>query len=93
MFYKDCPFVVDCEWSEWHYGQCSKSCGIDTQFLQRGVQVRAQNGGKPCVGESTRTENCNYHACPAFLPGIEIYKIKLRIFLQFRKSCNSRKSR
>ena len=61
-----------------YYRQCSISCGIGTQFLQRGVQVRAQNGGKPCVGESTRTENCNYHACPALLPGIEKYKVKLR---------------
>ena len=40
-----------------YYGQCSKSCGIGTQFLQHGVQVRTQNRGKPCVDVSTTTEN------------------------------------
>ena len=51
---------IDCQWSQWIIvGECSKSCGIGTQILQRTVQVRAQNGGRACIGESTKTENCN----------------------------------
>ena len=55
---------LDCQWSEWKkVGQCSKSCGTGTQKFQRTIQVSSQNGGKSCVGESTKTETCNSHAC------------------------------
>ena len=63
-FLSNCVCVLDCQWSQWSkIGECSKSCGIGTQILQRTVLVRAQNEGKLCEGESTKTENCNYHAC------------------------------
>ena len=79
-------WFLDCQWSTWRkVGQCSKSCGVGIQVLQRTVQVRAQNGGKPCVGESTKTENCNYHACPGNL-NIVMTQLKNNLIKNFDKT-------
>ena len=61
-YIQDCP--VDCQWSEWHYGSCSRSCGNGEQIILRTESVRAQNGGRPCFGSGSKTEHCNIQDCP-----------------------------
>ena len=56
--------VVDCQWSEWQYGLCSRECGSGERRIFRTERVRAQNGGRPCFGERTKTENCYNQDCP-----------------------------
>ena len=56
-----CP--IDCQWSEWHYGPCSKTCGSGGKVISRTEKVKAQNGGKPCFGDGTKTEYCNIQDC------------------------------
>ena len=61
-YIKDCP--IDCQWSEWHYGSCSKTCGSGVKVISRTEKVKALNGGKPCIGDGTKTEHCNIQDCP-----------------------------
>ena len=63
-FIQDCPVAVDCRWSEWHYGLCSRSCGSGQQVILRTEKVKAKNGGRPCIGKASRTEHCNIQDCP-----------------------------
>ena len=56
--------VVDCQWSEWQYGLCSRECGSGERRIFRTERVRAQNGGRPCFGDRTKTEYCNNQDCP-----------------------------
>ena len=57
-----CP--VDCQWTEWQYGSCSRSCGSGKQVILRTEKVKSKNGGRPCFGSSTRTEACYLQDCP-----------------------------
>lgn len=61
---KPCP--IDGKWTAWsEYGVCSKSCGGGTQKRERECgNPKAQHGGKPCVGLSVNTRDCNTHHCP-----------------------------
>ena len=63
---QDCPVVVvDCQWSVWNfYGSCSRTCGGGVRVISRTERVKAQNGGKPCFGDGTKTEHCNIQDCP-----------------------------
>ena len=61
---QDCPVDIDCQWSEWHYGPCSRTCGNGERLISRTERVRAQNGGRPCFGDRTKTEHCNNQDCP-----------------------------
>ena len=63
-YIQDCPVVVDCQWSEWQHGPCSKTCGSGVKVISRTEIVKAQNGGKPCIGDGTKTEHCNIQDCP-----------------------------
>ena len=57
--------AIDCKWSNWaKAGTCSKSCGGGTQTWQRTEITKSKNGGQPCPGEATYTENCNTNSCP-----------------------------
>ena len=58
----NCP--IDCQWSEWQYGPCSTTCGSGEKVLSRTEKVKAQNGGRPCFGDGTKTEYCNIQDCP-----------------------------
>ena len=58
-----CP--IDCKiskWSEW--SACSTSCGEGTQTQTRYVDVKAANGGLPCLKILTNTQTCNLGLCP-----------------------------
>ena len=59
---QDC--ATDCQWSEWHYGPCSRTCGRGERLISRTERVKAQNGGRPCFGDGTKTEYCNNQDCP-----------------------------
>ena len=56
--------LVDCKWSEWRFGNCSKECGSGIRIDVRDIEIQPLNGGKECKGESNITENCNNHQCP-----------------------------
>ena len=51
-------------WSDWTWGECSKSCGNGTQNGTRTISQAAQHGGSNCTGSSTSTQSCNTNACP-----------------------------
>ena len=63
-YIQDCPVVVDCQWSEWQYGPCSKTCGKGVKVIFRTEKVKSLNGGRPCFGDGTKTELCNIQGCP-----------------------------
>ena len=55
---------TDCKWSDWtKYKECSRSCGTGTQVWHRTELIRSKNGGNACIGEATKSENCNNGAC------------------------------
>ena len=58
--------AIDCEWNDWIFGECSKSCGTGTRINNRTKAVEEANGGT-CDGESTETEECNAEPCPGML--------------------------
>merc|ERR1719322_972054 len=57
---EQCP--VDCEWSQWISGDCSKSCGGGNQTRFRSKIVEEKFGGS-CSGESMLTTSCNAEQC------------------------------
>ena len=57
------PTPVDGVWSEWvATGSCSAACGGGVQLFVR-TCAAPQFGGAPCVGNSTKTQDCNTDAC------------------------------
>ena len=61
-------FLVNCEWSAWSWGACSKSCGGGVQSGHRTVSQQAYNGGTLCAGSYTTTRACNTDCCPGNHP-------------------------
>ena len=55
--------VVDCEWSTWTTGQCSKTCGGGQRTDTRLKHVEAQFGGEECVGDASQQVSCNTDEC------------------------------
>ena len=57
--------VVNGEWSNWGaWSSCSISCGPGTKEQTRVCDNPApENGGTPCAGSSSESENCNEQAC------------------------------
>ena len=56
---------VDCEWSSWGaWTACSEKCGGGTKLKTRIISKPAQNGGKSCLGTSSREISCNSNLCP-----------------------------
>ena len=53
---------IDCEWTDWEMGSCSKSCDGGTRTKIRTKQRQETNGGK-CDGLSTAQEACNTEGC------------------------------
>ena len=82
-------FAVDCEWSDWSFGECSKSCGVGTRMDYRFVRVNASNGGKDCQGLSNIQENCNIQECPGSFKklcrSMCLRLFKLKLHLVFRR--------
>ena len=56
-------YLVDCEWTEWVAGVCSKTCGEGTRTLTRTVNITADYDGEECVGSFTRVGRCNDQKC------------------------------
>ena len=57
-------YVVDCEWSNWTHGTCTKSCGNGTKIKTRTEKVEKKYGGKGCDGPRSVEEICNVKECP-----------------------------
>lgn len=55
--------TVNCQWSSWNSGSCSKTCGGGSITKIRTKTVQEANGGS-CQGQSSRIENCNSNLCP-----------------------------
>ena len=55
---------IDCEWSAWTIGQCSKSCGVGSKTKTR-TKITVEAHGGSCTGTATGTEVCsNQNSCP-----------------------------
>eukprot|EP00927_Polykrikos_kofoidii_P055278 TRINITY_DN49555_c0_g1_i1.p1 TRINITY_DN49555_c0_g1~~TRINITY_DN49555_c0_g1_i1.p1 ORF type:complete len:1251 (-),score=254.10 TRINITY_DN49555_c0_g1_i1:107-3778(-) len=58
-----CP--IACKWDDWNvWNECSKTCGGGTRKKRRIVNIKAENGGKPCGGYSFLVEACKTKPCP-----------------------------
>jgi len=59
-----CAPIVNCEWSGWVDGDCSRECGSGQMTSTRTVDSIEENGGTSCSGPSTKTEECLVKECP-----------------------------
>ena len=55
--------TVECQWSLWSNGACSKSCGVGQRKRTRTKMVAEKFGGA-CNGQSIKYESCNIQPCP-----------------------------
>ena len=55
--------IADCEWGEWSFGECSKTCGEGTRSKSRNETVSAICEGEECVGPASDVESCNELPC------------------------------
>ena len=55
--------IVECQWSLWSNGACSKSCGVGQRKRTRTKMVAEKFGGA-CNGQSIKYESCNIQPCP-----------------------------
>jgi hypothetical protein len=62
MIYR-CLVPIDCEWSDWQIGECSKTCGGGSRSKSRTKKIEESNGGV-CGGDATIQEDCNTQECP-----------------------------
>ena len=53
---------VNCKWSEWKIGQCSKSCDGGLRNKTRTIRTKESNKGK-CEGNATFQETCSLNNC------------------------------
>ena len=49
------------QWEKWT--DCSASCEGGVRIRKR-VCDEPLHGGKPCIGDTEQTEECNTHECP-----------------------------
>ena len=63
--------LVDGGFSEWgNYTECSATCGGGNQMRMRTCTNPVPlNGGKPCVGLTTESKECNMQECPGINNG------------------------
>ncbi|XP_066919223.1 SCO-spondin-like [Clytia hemisphaerica] len=66
---QDCninPCPVDGGWTDWAtWGTCSLTCGTGTQARSRTcTNPTPDNGGDPCTGDESESQNCNTDPCP-----------------------------
>ena len=54
---------INCEWSEWNVGKCSKTCGNGTRTSDRNKILVEQNGGI-CSGMTSKVVDCILDSCP-----------------------------
>lgn len=60
---KPCKTPVDCKWSDWEYGECTKTCGGGKRTNYRKELMHQSNGGMACSGTAWETEECNTNPC------------------------------
>ena len=61
-----CP--VNCVWGAYGaWTSCSKTCNGGEKSRSRQVSTPASNGGQPCTGKDTETNDCNVTPCPGIL--------------------------
>ena len=65
--YNQIDDIVDCGWTPWIIGACSKSCGGGIRTRIRTVKVAAQHGGGECEGAKSIEEWCNVQDCPGYI--------------------------
>ena len=54
--------TVNCVWSSWHDGGCSKACGGGERTKVR-YKIVVEGKGGLCFGGFKIKENCNTHPC------------------------------
>eukprot|EP00929_Paragymnodinium_shiwhaense_P087745 TRINITY_DN4788_c0_g1_i2.p1 TRINITY_DN4788_c0_g1~~TRINITY_DN4788_c0_g1_i2.p1 ORF type:complete len:1557 (-),score=362.68 TRINITY_DN4788_c0_g1_i2:90-4760(-) len=54
---------VDCEWSGWEEGNCTRTCGGGQMEKRRRILKDAVGGGVPCTGDLLILESCNTEPC------------------------------
>ena len=65
------------DWEEW--SECSKECGNGTRTSNRSKLMKAAHGGEDCIGNITKSENCNEHPCDGNHFGILPIFLKIKI--------------
>ena len=55
--------LVNCQWSDWNYDSCSKTCGGGVHTKTRSKTIEEVNGGT-CNGAASMVESCNNYLCP-----------------------------
>jgi hypothetical protein len=63
--------AIDCQWSAWDIGSCSRTCGGGEREKTRTKRVEEMFGGV-CNGDSAEFEPCNNNRCPGFF-GVSYY--------------------
>ena len=58
--------TVDCQWSAWTFGACSKNCGGGQRTKTR-TKVVTENSLGSCYGDPSTSESCNTHECPGII--------------------------
>ena len=57
--------TVDGGWTDWIPGSCSVTCGSGTVRSTRTcTNPEPANGGKDCIGDNWKVENCYKGCCP-----------------------------
>ena len=56
-------FSLECVWSDWEEGECSKSCGGGVQIFKRKI-IREPLDGSKCQGETVKIKVCGKEECP-----------------------------
>ena len=57
---------MNCRWSSWRWGRCSKTCGYGgVKYGRRWIVTHARNGGRKCSGGSSIRASCFVRKCPA----------------------------
>jgi len=56
---------IDCKWSPWVDGKCSKTCGMGTKTKTRKMAPKKAHGGKDCNGDPSKDDPCDVGDCPA----------------------------
>ena len=58
--------IVDCKLGPWIDSPCNATCGTNAvKTLTRQIIQPSMNGGKPCIGDLKKTENCDLTPCPS----------------------------
>ena len=66
--HKDGYWVLIQDWT-----QCTLKCGGGKKY-QQWMCAKPEKGGKPCVGEAIKVQNCNMHPCPNIMTKQHINK-------------------